>query len=88
MNSPSLPESVQDLAWKVARGDLISRADVHVRANDPHLVAGTRRAVKAHFEWYGVCLWFRANGNATLFYRDATGQERSKTWHKLRPVFA
>jgi len=36
--------------------------------------------VMAHFREHGVALWLRANGKATLFFRDQRGRQSQKTW--------
>ncbi len=47
-----------------------------------HTITGPRHRVLDHFKKYGVALWLRANGSATLFYRDAKSIRRTKTWTK------
>lgn len=49
-----------------------------------HTITGPRHLALDHFKRYGVALWLRANGSATLFFRDSLGVSRQKTWAKTR----
>lgn len=48
-----------------------------------HTITGSRRSVLSHFKEWGVALWLRANGSATLFYKDNRGIRSQKTWSKV-----
>ena len=49
-----------------------------------HTVFGPRHRAESHFREHGIALWVRANGRATVFFRDReTGRRRRKTWAKV-----
>lgn len=55
-----------------------------VNPADRHSVFGPKRNALEHFATYGVALWVRASGKATLFYRDNEGRQRQRTWTSVR----
>lgn len=58
------------------------RPSIGVLPTDPHAITGPRSRVEDHFRAEGIALWLRANGSATLFYRD-NGRRRQVSWRRF-----